>query len=127
MLLVYCTMLRVRFEVCVCAAVMCVAHKHGVLDGEKWTLVYTNGSAKQVRGWWQAGYGAWFGVTDNRNLGLPVPDVERQSMNREALYGLLYALERRRVDEKMVAVLDSKYVYKGIAQWSPKWYRHAWR
>ena len=35
-----------------------------VLETERWTLVYTDGSAKQVRGWWQAGYGVWFGEAD---------------------------------------------------------------
>ena len=24
-------------------------------------------------------------------------------------------------------VLDSECVYKGIAEWSPKWHRHSWR
>ena len=41
-----------------------------VLEAEHWTLVYTDGSAKQVRGWWQAGYGAWFGEAHPRNVGL---------------------------------------------------------
>ena len=27
----------------------------------------------------------------------------------------------------MVVVIDSKYVYKGIMGWSPKWQRHRWR
>ena len=32
-----------------------------VLSEDNWTMVYTDGSAKQVWGWWQAGYGVWFG------------------------------------------------------------------
>ena len=47
-----------------------------VLQTERWTLVYTDGSPKQVTGWWQAGYGAWFGSVDKRNVSLPVPATE---------------------------------------------------
>ena len=67
-----------------------------VLENEQWTLVYTNGSAKQVKGWWQAGDGAWFGEADQRNVGLPVPATERQSVTRGELRGVLHALQRGR-------------------------------
>ena len=63
-----------------------------VLETEQWTLVYTDGSAKQVRGWWQAGYGAWFGEADQRNVGLPVPATERQTVSTGELRGVLHAL-----------------------------------
>ena len=61
----------------------------GVLEEEGWTLVYIDGSAKQVRGWWQAGYGAWFAEGNTRNVGLPVPTGECQSMSRRELRGVL--------------------------------------
>ena len=83
---------------------------------EGWKLVYTDGSTKQVKGWWRAGYGAWFGEGDDRNVGLPVPAKERQSVSQRELRGVLYALEQRRASEKMVVVLDSEYVYKGITE-----------
>ena len=104
-----------------------VVQRLAVLSQENWTLVYTNGSAKQLPGWWQAGCGAGFGDADERSTGLPAPVAERQSASRGELQGVLYALERRRADEKMVIVLDSEYVYKGITQWSPRWHRHGWR
>ena len=90
-------------------------------------MVYTDGSAKQVQGWWQAGYGPWFGDADERSTGLPVPVTEPQSVSSGELRGGLYALEQRRAAAKMVIVLDSEYVYKGITEWSPRWQHHGWR
>ena len=98
-----------------------------VLEEEGWTLVYTDGSTKQVRGRWQAGYGAWFGEGSERNEGSPVPTHERQNVSRGELRGVLYALEQRRAKERMVVIVDSKYVFKGITEWSVKWHRHGWR
>ena len=98
-----------------------------VLETERWTLVYTDGSAKQVMGWWQAGYEARFGEGDHRNVGLPVPTIERQSVRRGELRGVLHALQCRRAWGGMVVVLDSEYVYKGITEWFPKWHRHSRR
>ena len=48
-------------------------------------------------------------------------------MSTGELGGVLHALQRRRAGEKMIVVLDLKYVYKGIIEWSPKWHRHSWR
>ena len=87
-----------------------VIQRLSVLEEEGWTLVYSDGSAKQVKGWWQAGYGAWFEEGCERNVGSPV-----------------YALMSKRVREKTVVVLDSKYVFKRITEWSQKWHRHGWR
>ena len=47
-----------------------------VLEEEGWTLICTDGSAKQGKGWWQAGCGAWFG--EDGNEGSLVPTGERQ-------------------------------------------------
>ena len=33
-----------------------------------WIVAYTDGSAKKVRGWMQAGYGIWFGMRTPANL-----------------------------------------------------------
>ena len=53
---------------------------------------------------------------------------ERQSVSRAELRGALHALlERRGGGGRLVIVLDSEDVYKGIAQWSVKWARHGWR
>ena len=92
-----------------------------VLETEQRTLVYTDALAKQVRGWWQAGYGL------ERRTNRIVPAAERQSVSRGEIRGALHALHRRRAVEKMVVVLDSEYVYKGITEWSPKWHHHSWR
>ena len=72
-----------------------VVKRLAVLEEEGWTLVYTDGSAKQVRGWWQVGYAAWFGEGNARNVGLPVPTGERHGMSRGELRGVLHALEQR--------------------------------
>ena len=97
------------------------------LESEGWTVAFTDGPAKQVKGWWQAGYGVWFGESSPRNCSLPVPIAERQSVSRGELRGVLYALQSRVRDERLVVVLGSEYVYKGIMEWSPKWRRHGWR
>ena len=112
-----------------------VVQRLAVLLADGRTMVYTDGSAQQVWGWWQAGYGAWFGDAEKHSTGLLVPVMERQSVSRGELRGVsrgelrrvLYALEWRRAAEKMVIVLDSEYVYKGITEWSPRWQRHGWR
>ena len=97
------------------------------LTGEGWTIVYTDGSAKVVRGWAQAGYGAWYGHDSLRNSSDFVPLGEKQSVSRAELRGVLHAVRSRRWEERMIVVLDSEYVFKGITQWSRKWQRHQWR
>ena len=95
-----------------------------LLEKEGWATAYTDGSAKQVGGWWQAGYGVWFGEGLERNFSAPVPTMERQSISRAELWGVLHALRARRGAERLVVILDSEYVYKGVTEWSIKWARH---
>ena len=97
------------------------------LVGEGWTVVYTDGSAKVVRGWAQAWFGAWYGSGSQRNSSDFVPLGEKQSVSRAEIRGVLHAARSRRWEEHMVVVLDSEYVFKGITQWSSKWQRHQWR
>ena len=97
------------------------------MAGEGWTVVYTDGSAKVVRGWAQAGFGAWYGPNALRNASDFVPLGEKQSVSRAELRGVLHAVRDRQWEERMVVVLDSEYVFKGITQWSSKWQRHQWR
>ena len=97
------------------------------LAGQGWTVVYTDGSAKVVRGWAQGGFGAWYGPGSLRNSSDFVPLGEKQSVSRAEMRGVLHAVRSRRWEERMVVVLDSEYVFKGITQWSSKWQRHQWR
>ena len=97
------------------------------LVGEGWTVVYTDGSVKVVRGWAQAGYGAWYWHDSLRNSSDFVPLDEKQSVSRAELRGVVHAVRSRRWEERMIVVLDSEYVFKGITQWSSKWQRHQWR
>ena len=69
-----------------------------------------DGSAKQVGGWWQAGYGVWFGDGAGRNFSAPVPTAERQSVSQAELRGVLHALQHRRGAERLIIILDSEYV-----------------
>ena len=39
----------------------------------------------------------------------------------------LHALLNRRVGERLLVVMDSEYIFKGITDWSVKWRRHSWR
>ena len=48
-------------------------------------------------------------------------------MSRVELRGVLHALRNRGVGGRLVTVLDSEYVFKGITEWSVKWERHGWR
>ena len=100
----------------------------GVLEGEGWATAYTDGSAKQVGGWWQAGYGVWFGDGSERNFSAPVPSAECQSVRRAELWGVLNALQRRRGAGGGAPghYPRLKYVYKGITEWSVKWALHGW-
>ena len=62
------------------------------LSGEGWTVVYTDGSAKVVRGWAQAGFGAWYGPSSPRNVSDFVPLGEKQSVSRAEIRGVLHAV-----------------------------------
>ena len=96
-------------------------------EGEGWTIVYTDGSSKTVRGWMQGGYGVWFAGESQRKHAAHVPENERQSVSRGELRGALYAILHRRPGECMAAVMDSENVFKAITEWYPKWRRHGWR
>ena len=97
------------------------------MSGEGWVVVYTDGSAKRVRGWMQAGYGVWFGHHHSRNFRAHVPAHERQSISRGELRGVLHAMLSRAEGERMVVVVDSEYIFKAITVWTEKWKRHGWR
>ena len=77
-----------------------------------WTAAYTDGSVKQVGGWWQAGYGVFFSQGSPRNYETSVPQEERQSVRRGELHGILHALRVRQPHERMVIVLNSGYVQR---------------
>ena len=98
-----------------------------LLEEEGWTVAYTDGSSKMVRGWRQGGYRVWFAEASERNHAAHIPESERQSVSRGELQGVLHAILQRRPGEQLVVVLDSEYVYKGIMEWSAKWRRHGWR
>ena len=104
-----------------------VLKKQAVFEGEGWTIAYTDRSAKQVGGWWQAGYGVRFGHHSERHHAAPIPTPKQRSVSRAELRGVLHALRRRRAGQHLVTVLDSEYVFKGIAEWSVKWERNGWR
>ena len=72
-------------------------------------------------------FGAWYGPSSPRNASDFVPLGEKQSVSRAEIRGVLHAVRSRRWEERMVVVLDSEYVFKGITQWSSKWQRHQWR
>ena len=102
-------------------------HELEELSEQGYLIVYTDGSAKRARGWMQAGYGVWYGEGHSNNHAAHVPAHERQSVSRGELKGVLHAMLTRGPGERMVVVLDSEYVFKGITQWSDKWRRHGWR
>ena len=69
----------------------------------------------------------WFGANSSRNFRAHVPAHERQSISRGELRGVLHAMLSRATGERMVVVVDSKYVFKAITVWTEKWKRHGWR
>ena len=50
-----------------------------------WTVACTDGSAKKVGSWMQAGYGIWFGDAHSHNHRSHVPTHESQSVSRGEL------------------------------------------
>ena len=94
-----------------------------LLEEEGWTVAYTDGSSKMVRGWRQGGYGVWPAGASDRNHAAHIPESERQSVSRGGLRGVPHAILQCRPGERFVVVLDSEYVYKGIMEWSAKWRR----
>ena len=87
-----------------------------------------HGRINQARGGLLAGrIRGLFGEESERNFSSPVPTDERQSISRAELQGVLQALRTRRGTERLVVILDSEYVYKGVTEWSIKWARHGWR
>ena len=87
---------------------------------------YTDGSAKIVRGWVQAGYGVFLEDDSPRNHAAHVPEEERQRVSQGELRGVLHALLHRRVGERLLVIMDSEYIFKGITEWSVNWRRHSW-
>ena len=55
-------------------------------------VAHTNGSAKRVQGWMQAGYGVWFGEGHERNVSLQVPAHGRHSIRQGKLRNVLRVL-----------------------------------
>ena len=84
------------------------------MTAEGWVVAYTDGSAKRVRGWMQAGYGVWYGRHVHRNSATHVPSHERQSISRGELGGVLRVALSRQPGERMVIKLDSEYVHHGV-------------
>ena len=62
------------------------------LEEDGWTVAYTDGSSKMVRGWRQGGYGVWFAEASTRNFAAPIPESEWQSVSRGELRGVLHAI-----------------------------------
>ena len=52
-----------------------------------WLVVFTDSSAKQVRGYRQAGLGVFYGKADTRNVSEHVPLGEKQTVSRAELRG----------------------------------------
>ena len=59
------------------------------MQEEGWIVVFTDRSAKQVGGWWQAAFGVFFEVLSSRNYSALVPPHERQSVSSAELRGIL--------------------------------------
>ena len=51
------------------------------LEAQGWVVAYTDGLAKTVRVWAQAGYGVCYAEKPPRNLAVPVPETEGQSVS----------------------------------------------
>ena len=79
----------------------------------------------------QAGCRVWCGVRyGDGSDGFSHSSVlahQRQSVSSGKLQGVLQGLLQRQSGERLVVVMDSAYVYKGVVGWSAKWQRHRWR
>ena len=86
-----------------------------------------------------AGIGIFYGPNDPRNVSLRLPGLY-QTNQRAELYAVVHALEAYPVPEinppdipnvsapphVVVIITDSKYVIKGITEWSTTWERNAY-
>ena len=73
------TMKKERYKEQVTAARIIILEKQHT----GWLVVFTDGSAKQVRGYWQAGFGVFYGKGDIRNVSAHVPLGEKQRLSVE--------------------------------------------
>ena len=89
-------------------------------------MAFTHGSAKQVLGYWQAGFGVFYGTGDTRNVSEHVPLGEKQTGSRAELRGVLRALTDKPTCKPLHIVLDSEYIYKGLVEWADKWESNGW-
>ena len=85
---------------------------------EGWQLAFTDGSAKTVKGWSQAGYGAWYGHGSDKNFSICLPLAGRQSNNGAELRAVLTVLQQKQPSEKLHVIMDAEIVYKGITIWT---------
>jgi len=99
------------------------AARNSILEKQHtgWPVVFTDGSAKQVRGYWQAGLGFFYGAGDTRNVSEHVPLGERQTVSRAELRGVLRALTDKPPCKPLHIVLDFEYIYKGLVEWAERW------
>ena len=87
------------------------------LADQGWIVTYTDGPAKWVCGWMQAGYGVWYGVQSQKNHHNHVLAHVRQSIRRGELQGVLHALKQQQQWGRLVVVFDPERVYKGVVEW----------
>eukprot|EP01069_Polyplicarium_translucidae_P007377 Polyplicarium_translucidae@DN3100_c0_g1_i1.p1 len=94
--------------------------------------VHTDGSCRSNgKGSAAAGWGAFFGDADPRNVSgvLPGPlTQENQTNSRAELYAILRALEAVQDDERPVEIgTDSTYSMKCFTQWHRSWQSNGWK
>mmetsp|Transcript_113648 Transcript_113648/g.197472 ORF Transcript_113648/g.197472 Transcript_113648/m.197472 type:complete len:90 (+) Transcript_113648:142-411(+) len=73
--------------------------------------VYTDGSAKLLKGFSQVGYGCWYGHNELGNFHAYVPPSERQSNNRAELRAILHALQKKASRQQLCVILDAKMLH----------------
>ena len=57
------------------------------MESHRWLVAYTDGSAKTVQGWAQAGYGVYYAASSTRNFAALLPEAERQGVGSGELRG----------------------------------------
>lgn len=96
-------------------------------------IVYVDGSClgQGIGKKWRAGYSAWFGVNDPRNVSEPIAG-DKHTNNVGEMMAVITALERSEPERDLLIVSDSKYVINGLVgepgkvPWHQTWQQNGW-
>ena len=95
----------------------------GVLQEQRWDVVFTDGSSKRVQGWEQAGFGGFYGEGDERIFSCPLDPHEVQTNGRAEVRAVLFSMRQCTGARPMAIVIDSDFFFNGLTKHFLLWER----